>query len=226
MSPPSADDRLIEQLAASLRQEDQAVDEPGSSTLREQMFEMMMSSREGTPRPVVARNRTKRRWVIAGVSLAAAAAVTVLVLGLEPDEPRAVAASLPTYYLELDPGTASQRRYIPSPEGMLRYRFGNQFSWLMRPEVSVSTPVDVRVCARSASGDELELDVAAIRDPESSSSILLRGPVSSLGLKPGVWTVAIAVGAPQMLADLGSVCGASDGTYIQVETFELALLED
>jgi hypothetical protein len=238
MTDPSTDDRLVEQLAATLRElpEDElarALHEPIDPQLRERLFDIMQTNRASAPTPVPAANDSGRRWAVVGlgVVLAAAAAVAVVVLGQREPKieaaPQVAVVNLPDYTLQPDPGYATQRSDTEPVEGKLRYRSNNQFGWTMRPDEDVSAPVSVRVCAsRQASGEEVEIDVRSFHEKSETGSVRLEGPVAALGLSPGHWMVAIAVGYPDALGEVGSICRASTSERLAVERFDVELLPD
>jgi hypothetical protein len=241
MNEPSTDNRLIEQLAATLREppDDElarGLQAPIDAKLRERLFEIMQTSRAGAvivPMPMpAAANAAGRRRVVAGVVLAAAAAAAIVWVGskrLRPDPedtPRVAVAVLPAYELETDAGLATQRTNSQPLEGELRYRSNNQFTWLMRPAENVAAPVSARLCASTASGEQVEIDVGPIATVDESGAIRLQGRVASLKLSPGHWTVAIAVGVPELLIEVDSVCRASTSAGVVVQRFGMELLGD
>jgi anti-sigma-K factor RskA len=236
MTDPSTDDRLVEQLAATLRElpEDElarALHEPIDPQLRERLFDIMETNRASAPTPVPAANDSGRRWALIGVVLAAAAAVAVVVVGQRESTieatPQVAVVSLSDYTLALDPGYATERSDTEPVEGKLRYRSNNQFGWTMRPDEDVSAPVSVRVCAsHQASGEEVEIDVRSFHEKSETGSVRLEGPVAALGLSPGHWTVAVAVGYPDALGEVDSICRASKSESLHVERFDVELLPD
>jgi hypothetical protein len=237
MTDPSTDDRLVEQLAATLRElpEDElarALHEPIDPQLRERLFDIMETNRASAPTPVPAANDSGRRWAVVGLGVLVAAAAAVVILigprGGVPDEaPRFALASIPNYTFTTDGGLALQRSHPAPSTGDLQYRSNNQFTWEGRPETRVGAPVDVRVCANSASGEIVEIAIDPFLEifPESGA-VRLQGRVAALGLSPGHWTVTIAVGHPQVLAELDSVCGASTANGVDVDVLQLQLLGD
>jgi hypothetical protein len=239
MTEPSTDDRLVEQLAATLRElpEDElarVLHEPIAPELRERLFDIMQTNRASTPAVVPAANDSGRSWALVvglGVVLAAAAAVVMVVIGQrEPkieEAPQVAVVRLSNYTLSRDPGYATQRSDNDRVEGKLRYRSNNQFEWTMRPDEDVSVPVSVRVCAsRQASGEEVEIDVRSFQEKSETGSVRLEGPVAALGLRPGHWTVSVAVGYPEVLGEVGSICRVSKSESLDVETFDVELLPD
>lgn len=236
MNEPSTDDRLIGQLAATLREQPddevaRGLQTPIDAGLRDQLFEMMQTSRVGGPVPVPAANDAGRRWALVGVVLAAAAAVALVwAVRSEPQPPlatpRVATASLSAYEVETDAGLATRRSHTAPPKGELRYRSNNQFTWVMRPKENVAAPVSARLCASTPSGEEVELDVGPFVTSDESGAIHLHGRVAALNLSPGRWTVAIAVGFPEVVVEVGSVCRASTSAGVNVQRFDIQLLGD
>jgi hypothetical protein len=239
MNEPSTDDRLIGQLAASLREppDDElarGLREPIDPVQRERLFGIMETSRASAPNPMPMRaaNDTGSRWVVAGMILAAAAAVALWWVGKseqpsvpEEDAPRVAVVSLPVYELEVDGGLATQRSDTPRAGG-LRYRNNNQFTWVMRPIDNVAATVSTRLCASSQSGEDVEIDVGPFATLSESGGVRLQGRIAALGLNPGRWTVVLAVGVPEVLAEVGSVCRASTSDGIDVQRLDMQLLGD
>lgn len=239
MNEPGNDDRLIRELAATLREPPddelarglgEAID-PG---LRERLFEMMQTSRVSapTPMPTRAANDAGRRWLIVGGMLAAAAAVALVWVWQsqprpEPEVPRIALAPVPNYEFATDGGLALERSDNTPPASELQYRSNNQFTWIGRPATNFEAVVGVRVCARSANGEVVEIDVAPFLEiaPESGA-VHLQGRVAALGLSPGHWTVAIAVGHEQVIAEIDSVCRLDEAEGMVIDRVELQLLED
>jgi hypothetical protein len=238
MTDPSTDDRLVEQLAATLRElpEDElarALHEPIDPQLRERLFDIMQTNRASAPTPVPAANDSGRRWAVVGLGVVLAAAAAVAVWFWPPKPPDATEtpliaiAPLPTYTLETDAGLATQRSGTEPAKGELTYQSNNQFTWDMSPKVRVNAPVNVRVCASSASGETVEIDIDPfLQISPKSGAVHLQGHVAALGLRPGHWTLAIAVGYPQILAEIGSICGASTAEGIHVNLLDVQLLGD
>ena len=159
-------------------------------------------------------------WVPAGLLLATAAAIALWMvlppnddvrdLTRESAEPIAKIEPLPNYLLETDGGLARLRgrpqlgvaRADEPASGRHQYRRDTAFEWILRPATTNTEPVGVRgfvFVHGGSAGLPLKLDeLAQVSD---SGTIEIAGTIAQLGLEPGRYTIALAVGRPAGLPE-------------------------
>ncbi|PRQ05093.1 hypothetical protein [Enhygromyxa salina] len=152
------------------------------------------------------------RWLPVALIVAAAAAVLLwwvvpgqgsLDGGGGDDGPKlAQRDALPSYTLETDGGLTQLRGDTgdPSPASEHRYRLHTPFDWILRPSVDASGEVAVRGFAFVNGGDvgqPLQLD--ALTQIAESGVVRVSGTIGQLGLAPGRYAIALAVGRPDAL---------------------------
>jgi hypothetical protein len=145
--------------------------------------------------------------------------------GDEHQPTQAQRAPLPNYVLETDGGlerargdtgeTSSGVEPDDAAPDRHHYRRDTPFEWVLRPIENTSVePVGVRGFAfvdGSSAGLPLTLDPLA--QAIESGAIRIKGEISQLGLEPGRYTIALAIGRPAALpaqaADVFAPSGAA-----------------
>jgi hypothetical protein len=140
--------------------------------------------------------RRRARWLAGLGSLAAAAAVTFILLRGDGGP----ALDLPDYTLTRG-GDATSRSTDTPVSSQLRLRSDSPVDLVLAPDARVAGPVGARVIATRDGHSQL---LAADVDVSPDGVIRLRGR-SAWGLAPGRWRLAVVVGRPDALpADLAA----------------------
>ena len=136
----------------------------------------------------------RRRWIAGAGSLAAAAAL-MLVLWRDDgaDDP-----GLPLYSVVQAGGEASERGE-PEAAKLLRLRGDTAIDWRLAPASAVDGEVGLRVVAHQGEVSRW-VSVDGVTEVAASGVIRLRGRAGAwLGLPPGLWTLNLVIGRPDRL---------------------------
>lgn len=186
---------------------------------------LLLAQANASPRPAVvampaetAANDAGRAWWMAVLALAAVVALAWwLVPGrsgspVEPNPPLLAQRPLPAYEpgIENDGGLTGLRSDPGNPSPEPRYRVDTRFEWRVRPRSSAEGELDARAFAFQGSTAK-SLATDGLLEVHASGAVRMTGTIEALGLTPGAWTIAIAVGRPSALpSDPSAVRDAQD----------------
>lgn len=210
-----------EQRAAAAQRDDDPLVRPLAADEREALLNGVLGRLQtpasaASPSNVVAlAPRRRARWLAGLGSLAAAAAVAIVLLrgGGEP------ALDLPAYALVRGGDAASRSHDSPPSPAPLRLRADSPVDLVLAPATPVAGPVDVRLVASQGGGNSRWISGDAT--VSSDGVVRLRGQ-AAWGLTPGRWQLAVIVGRPDRLpADLAAweraAAGAPDWQVVSLE---------
>lgn len=156
------------------------------------------------------------------------------VRGLDVAEQPAVATreQLPSYVLETDGGLAQPASDTESgptnPEKPRhRYRRDTAFEWVLRPEGAVEFEIGVRGFAFVDGGSAgLPLSLDGVADVDETGTVRIAGKITSLGLEPGRYTIALAVGRPAELPrEVADVSDPGAGADWSIRRVDIAIVD-
>jgi hypothetical protein len=209
-----------EQRAAAAQRDDDPLVRPLAADEREALLagvlgRLQTPASAATPSNVVAlAPRRRARWLAGLGSLAAAAAVAVVLLrgGGEP------ALDLPAYALVRGGDATSRSHDAPPSAAPLRLRADSPVDLVLAPATPVAGPVDVRLVA---SHEGVSRWISGDATVSSDGVVRLRGQ-AAWGLTPGRWQLAVIIGRPDRLpADLAAweraAAGAPDWQVVSLE---------
>lgn len=141
------------------------------------------------------RARTRRGW-LAGIGSLAAAAALFLVLRTGDGD---AGIALPAYDLVQAGGEASVRGSQPTSTGPLILRADTAIDWRLAPVRAAEGPVGLRLIASQAE-DRRWIAVDPALAVSADGVLRLRGRAGAwLGLPPGVWTLTFVIARPDQL---------------------------
>jgi hypothetical protein len=157
---------------------------------------------------------SRRRGVVLGLLVAAAAAVT---LGIwwnqasSPDRSRTV-AMLPEYETsELRGGPASHRSAPDSELESVTMGARDELEWVVSPIGPVSGPIGLALLAEPESGQPILVPEVGAEITESGA-VRLQGPLDGfVELAPGSWTLTLFIAPPDQLPTDVEQARASEG---------------
>lgn len=141
------------------------------------------------------RARARRGWLAGAGSLAAAAALFVVLRGGEGGD----GAEIPDYAITRAGGEVLSRGSEPTAAAIVRLRGDTAIDWIFTPAEPARAPVDLRLIA--SSGEQTRwIAVEAVRSISPDGVIRLRGRAGAwLDLTPGTWTLTFVIARPERL---------------------------
>lgn len=129
-------------------------------------------------------------WLVAGAALLAAALAALWFA--QPKTP--AAETIPSYTIVVRNEVVRPDRSVDPVETAV-YRPSSDVSWIVRPETSISGPLEVSIVARTGDAVHLFTPPDAAVEISASGVVALRGTFSELvPVPPGVWTLQVAIG--------------------------------
>jgi hypothetical protein len=155
----------------------------------------------------IARARARRGWLAGVSSLAAAAALFVVLRSGDGGD----APGVPDYAITRAGGEVLSRGTEPAADTTVRLRGDTAIDWIVTPAEPVRGPIDLRVVATK--GEERRwVAVDAVRSISADGVIRLRGRAGAwLDLTPGTWTLTLVIARPERLpSDLDAFVHGAD----------------